>query len=107
MRTGAAYRLHVLQPPIPFPMPWDTIITEHMPPGRFVDIQGADGPFAYWRHEHGFEALPDGRTRIRDTVTYAPPLGLLGWIADRLFIERQLRAMFRYRHEKTREALER
>jgi hypothetical protein len=104
MRPGVRYLLEVRQPPVPIPLRWETIIVEHRPPEVFVDEQGKVGPFAHWRHEHQFEAMPDGRTLLRDTVIYDPPLGILGRIADALFIKRQLTAMFAYRHQKTREA---
>lgn len=105
MREGAVFRLQVLQPPVPFLITWETIIREYRPPYQFVDIQGKSGPFAFWQHEHIFEPLDDGRTRLTDIVTYDPPLGLLGLFANGLFIDRQLRAMFDYRHRKTQEAM--
>jgi ligand-binding SRPBCC domain-containing protein len=71
----------------------------------FVDEQEA-GPFAAWRHEHRFEGVDDRTTRLTDRVTYRAPLGPLGWIADRLFVRRQLVAMFAYRHSATRRAVE-
>lgn len=107
MRQGVRCTLMVKQPPVPFFLSWETIITEHDPPHRFVDQQGKRGPFAFWQHEHGFEPLDGGkRTRLHDTVTYTPPLGPLGWIADRLFIRRQLTAMFVHRYAVTRQMLE-
>ena len=71
----------------------------------FVDEQ-ASGPFATWRHEHRFDAVGDHRTRLTDHVTYRVPLGPLGWLADRLFVRRQLVEMFAYRHAATRRAVE-
>ena len=105
MTKGARFTLIVRQPPIFLPLRWETIIIEYDPPYRFVDEQGK-GPFALWHHEHLFEQAARGRTLVRDIVTYTPPFGLLGVIADRLFIRRQLNAMFRYRHTQTRRLLE-
>ncbi|MBC8102973.1 MAG: SRPBCC family protein, partial [Cytophagales bacterium] len=93
MTKGVRFTLVIQQPPVFVPLRWETVITAHEPPHRFVDEQGK-GPFAYWHHEHAFEATPRGRTLLRDTVTYTPPLGPLGVIADWLFIRRQLTAMF-------------
>lgn len=84
---------------------WVAKIVEHRPPGTgdgpdraaFVDEQES-GPFARWRHEHLFEQLAAGATRLTDRVTYRVPLGPLGVIADRLFVRRQIVAMFRHRH---------
>jgi ligand-binding SRPBCC domain-containing protein len=105
MAKGVRFTLVIRQPPIFFPLRWETIITEYEPPYRFVDEQGK-GPFAFWRHEHIFERAPGNRTLLRDVVTYVPPFGLLGNIADTLFIRRQLNAMFAYRHAQTRLRLE-
>src|SRR4051812_49368938 len=56
------------------PMSWKTIITEHSPPRFFADEQ-ARGPYAFWRHRHGFEAVPGGAI-ISDHVEYGLPLGI-------------------------------
>ena len=34
---------------------------------------------------------------MEDQVLYKPPLGPLGWLANRLFIRRMLRRIFTYR----------
>lgn len=101
---GVHFTLMVSQPPIFLPLPWDTYITAHEPPYLFIDEQGR-GPFKRWRHEHHFEPLAGGRTRMRDVITYEPPFGIFGRIADALFIRRQLEAMFAYRHNITRHVL--
>jgi ligand-binding SRPBCC domain-containing protein len=107
MREGTTFTLIVRQPPIYLPLRWVTVISKREPPFLFVDEQKKGrGPFASWRHEHHFEAIDATRTRLRDIVTYTPPLGILGRIADALFIRRQLNAMFAYRHKVTREHLE-
>jgi ligand-binding SRPBCC domain-containing protein len=84
---------------------WVAKIVEHAPPGgagraaaRFVDEQES-GPFESWRHEHTFAVVNDTNTRLTDVVTYVVRFGALGRIADRLFVRRQVRAMFRHRHE--------
>ena len=74
---------------------WRSRITTWEPGRRFVDLQEA-GPYRVWWHEHSFEA--DGeRTVMEDRVYYAPPLGILGRLAHRLFIGRTLRKIFQYR----------
>ena len=61
----------------------------------FVDSQER-GPYYSWWHEHHFRA--QGRyTIMEDRVYYAPPLGLLGRLAHRVFIAAQLREAFHYR----------
>ena len=50
----------------------------------FVDEQRF-GPYKLWHHQHFFEEKED-YVLMKDVVTYAPPFGLLGWIANKLFI---------------------
>ena len=52
-------------------------ITAYEPPRRFVDEQ-VRGPFRALRHEHVFDDLDDGRTRMTDRMTVSAPLGPLG-----------------------------
>jgi hypothetical protein len=77
------------------PMSWRTVIETWEPGARFVDAQHR-GPYRAWWHEHHFEAAGD-RTVMRDRVYYAPPLGILGRLAHRLFIRRMLQQIFDYR----------
>jgi ligand-binding SRPBCC domain-containing protein len=78
------------------PVRWDTLIQAWEPPRRFVDVQ-VRGPYALWHHTHEVSALPDGRSLMRDTVRYALPLGVVGAMAHRLVIARDLAAIFDYR----------
>ena len=77
------------------PLRWRTRITCFEPNRRFVDEQEA-GPYACWHHLHEFEAEGDG-TRMTDLVTYRLPFGVLGELAHRLWVERQLATIFDYR----------
>ncbi len=77
------------------PVRWRSRITRWEPGRRFVDLQEA-GPYRFWWHEHTFQA-DGGRTIMEDRVYYAPPLGILGRLAHRLFIGRTLRKIFQYR----------
>ncbi|MDX2091407.1 MAG: TIGR01777 family oxidoreductase [Kofleriaceae bacterium] len=77
------------------PLTWRTVIERWEPTRGFVDAQHG-GPYEAWWHEHRFRADGD-RTLMEDVVYYAPRFGLLGRIANRLFVARQLRAIFAYR----------
>ena len=68
---------------------------------RFADEQES-GPFKSWRHEHTFTGIDEDSTRLTDRVTYTDRFGPLGRLADRLFVRRQVEAMFRHRHEACR-----
>jgi ligand-binding SRPBCC domain-containing protein len=102
MGVGALirYRLRVRG----FPVGWLTAIRAWDPPDRFVDEQ-LRGPYALWHHTHTFESLDGGGTLMRDVVRYALPLGPLGELARRLFVRRDLEAIFHYRAERIVELL--
>ena len=72
-----------------------TEITHVNEPHHFIDEQRY-GPYAFWHHQHSFSEVPGGVEMI-DEVNYALPLGPLGRIANALFVERRLSAIFDYR----------
>ena len=78
------------------PVSWLTRIEEWEPGVRFVDAQ-LRGPYVLWHHTHEFEPDGAGGTLMRDTVRYALPYGPLGEIARRLFVARDLEAIFDHR----------
>ena len=49
-----------------------------------------------WHHQHKIEPIKGGVLMI-DIVTYMPPFGFLGAIANSLFIKGQLEAIFDFR----------
>lgn len=65
---------------------------------RFVDEQ-VSGPFRSWRHEHLFEAMPDGGTKVTDRIELEPPLGAASGLAPAR-IERELGRLFRFRYRR-------
>jgi ligand-binding SRPBCC domain-containing protein len=65
-------------------------------PHRFVDEQ-VRGPFARFRHEHTFTAVPGG-TRMVDEIAFRAPLGVLGRIAEALVLRRHLRRLIAERN---------
>jgi len=85
------YRLHVG----PVPIAWRSRIVSWMPGVHFIDLQ-EKGPYSAWWHEHSFRAQ-GGATVMEDRVCYAPPLGVLGRLANRLFIVPTLQRIFQYR----------
>jgi ligand-binding SRPBCC domain-containing protein len=65
-------------------------IVEFDRPSRFVD-EMVKGAFASLRHVHEF--VTDGNSVLmRDTLTWRSPLGFLGTLADKLFVEDHMRA---------------
>lgn len=63
-------------------------ITEFDRPVLFAD-EALSGAFQSLRHVHVFTAI-NGGTLMRDTLTWTAPLGLLGILADKLFLERYM-----------------
>lgn len=79
------------------PVRWTTEITHVSEPNYFVDEQRF-GPYALWHHQHHFNETNNGIEMI-DEVNYAIPFGIIGRVANSLFVRNQLRAIFDYRFE--------
>ena len=94
MRPGTLiqYRLRLRG----LPVNWLTTIQEWDPPHRFVDVQ-LRGPYALWHHTHDLRDDDSGGTAMTDTVRYAVGFGPLGELAHRLFVRRDLEAIFDFR----------
>ena len=74
---------------------------EEVEPGRgFTDVQ-TRGPFAFWRHRHGFEPIDDTSCLLRDSIRYRLPLGPLGKLFGGALLRRDLDRMFHFRHALT------
>lgn len=76
---------------------WMTEITHVREHEYFVDEQRI-GPYKMWHHQHKIESIPGG-VLMTDIVTYQPPLGIIGAIANTFIIKNQLRQIFDYRTE--------
>lgn len=106
MRVGVVYRLRMRRWGI-IPLAWDAKIVAYDPPNGFADEQiPGKGPFKSWKHEHLLKAISHTKTLLTDRVTYEPPFGILGKIADAVFIRRDLEAMFAHRHAVTKRETE-
>lgn len=90
MKQGALidYRLKVHGVPVS----WRTEITAWDPMTHFVDTQ-LKGPYLRWVHSHRFTEVPGG-TLVEDDVEFSVPGG---WPVERLFVRRDLRAIFLHR----------
>jgi ligand-binding SRPBCC domain-containing protein len=92
--------------PTPFRQTWRVRAERVERPTLVLDSM-LSGPFAAWLHEHRFEDLGDGSTRLTDHVDYRLPLGVLGSLADRMLVRHLLERAFSFRQQRTRELLER
>ncbi len=61
----------------------------------FVDEQRI-GPYSMWHHQHKIEPI-EGGVLMTDIVTYKPPMGFLGALANSLLIKNQLQQIFDFR----------
>jgi len=86
-----------VRPLFRIPMTWVTEITQVADKKYFIDEQRV-GPYSFWHHQHFIEPHQNG-VLMSDIVSYKPPLGFLGSIANALFIRRQLEGIFAYREE--------
>jgi ligand-binding SRPBCC domain-containing protein len=90
-----------VKPLLGIPMFWMTEIT-HVQPKRFFVDEQRFGPYALWHHQHHFREVTGGVEMI-DLIHYKAPMGLLGDLAVRLFIRRQLEGIFAFRRRKVEE----
>jgi ligand-binding SRPBCC domain-containing protein len=79
-------------------------ITQFDPPHCFID-EMTEGAFKSMRHTHEFLPLGQG-TLMRDTVQWTSPRGILGRLADALFLKRYMRKLIAQRGSQLKQALE-
>lgn len=85
-----------VRPLLNIPQTWVTEITHVNEPYYFVDEQRF-GPYKMWHHEHIFTEIPDVGVEMQDIVSYAVPFGILGRIANYLFVRKKVLEIFEYR----------
>lgn len=84
-----------VSPVLGIKMTWVTEITQVKEKEYFVDEQRV-GPYSIWHHEHKIEEI-EGGVLMTDIVSYKPPFGILGSIANSILIKRQLKEIFDFR----------
>jgi ligand-binding SRPBCC domain-containing protein len=94
MYPGMIIRYKV-RPVLGIPLAWVSEIT-HIVEGRYFIDEQRIGPYAMWHHQHLIEPDGDG-VMMTDIISYKPPMGFLGSIANWLFIKGQLEDIFAYR----------
>ncbi len=86
---------YIVKPIMGIPLKWLTEITHVVDKSYFVDEQRM-GPYKMWHHQHKIEII-DGVVLMTDIISYIPPLGIIGTIANSLFIKKQLKEIFEFR----------
>ena len=84
-----------VSPVLGIKMTWVTEITQVKEKEYFVDEQRV-GPYTMWHHEHKIESIPGG-VLMTDIVSYKPPFGFFGTIANTVLIKKQLNEIFDFR----------
>jgi ligand-binding SRPBCC domain-containing protein len=90
-----------------FGLPWrmTSRVTGYDRPHYFVDEQ-IRGPFRTLRHEHHFDLLDGGGTRMTDRMTISAPLGPLGAMVTRRLLVPYLRRLLTQRASHIRSVAE-
>lgn len=80
---------------------WMTEITQVDEENYFIDEQRF-GPYKFWHHQHHFKAIAGG-TEMTDILTYGLPMGILGRIANHIYVANKLQEIFEFRRKKVSE----
>lgn len=81
----------------PAKMEWVAELSDIEPGRRFVDTQ-VRGPFAAWRHEHGFVEA-EGGAAMDDRIEFRLPMQGVAKPLAGGFVRGKLERMFQYRHD--------
>jgi ligand-binding SRPBCC domain-containing protein len=92
---------YTVSPVLNISLYWMTEITHVAEKKYFIDEQRF-GPYSLWHHQHHFKEI-DGGIEMTDIVHYKIPFGLIGNIANNLFVKKKLAEIFSYRFKKTEE----
>jgi len=71
---------------IPFEMTNKISTMEY--PTRFVD-EMVKGPFKKLHHQHLFKII-DSQTEMTDVFEFEAPFGILGWLAEKIFLKKYM-----------------
>ncbi|BBI34154.1 SRPBCC family protein [Cohnella abietis] len=71
-------------------------IVSYNRPFYFVD-EMVKGAFKSLRHEHTFEEQ-QGKTLMKDTLTFEAPFGIIGWITERVILKRYMKRFLEHRN---------
>lgn len=88
---------YTVRPLFGIPTRWVTEITHVRDKSYFVDEQRV-GPYRLWHHRHIILPQKNG-VLMKDIVSYQPPFGLIGRIANALVIRKTLNEIFDFREK--------
>lgn len=87
-----------VKPVLGIPMTWVTEITQVREREFFVDEQRV-GPYKIWHHQHHFKEI-EGGVEMTDIIDYLLPLGPIGVLTEWLFVGKQIKGIFEFRHKR-------
>lgn len=85
------------------PTYWEVEIEKLIKPNLLIDV-ALKSPFKFWKHQHIF-TQKGNMCELKDIIEFKMPFGIFGKIFQP-FIENDIKKMFEYRHQKTKEILE-
>jgi ligand-binding SRPBCC domain-containing protein len=88
---------YIVKPVLNIKTKWVTEIT-HINQGNFFIDEQRMGPYKLWHHQHFIEEITGG-VLMTDIVSYIPPFGFIGSIANKLFIKNKLKNIFDFRNQ--------
>jgi ligand-binding SRPBCC domain-containing protein len=88
---------YTVKPVFGIPLNWQTEITNVNRPQNFTDIQ-TKGPYKVWEHTHTFIQKENG-ILMKDEIKYQIPFGMLGQLAQTLFIKDKVKEIFQFREK--------
>lgn len=86
---------YIVRPVLGIKTNWVTEITHIKEKVYFVDEQRV-GPYSLWHHQHIISQQGD-QVLMKDIVSYKPPLGFLGCVANKFLIKSKLNEIFDHR----------
>ena len=90
-----------VSPALGIKLNWVTEITQVDHRKFFIDEQ-RQGPYSIWHHEHHFKEV-DGGVEMHDILFYKVPFGIIGKLADLVFVKNKVQEIFRFREKKIEE----
>jgi len=74
-------------------------------PNSFTD-EMLKGAFQSLRHTHQFESTAEGATKMTDTLTFASPLGPIGYLFDLVCLRPYMTSFIRKRNDALKQLVE-
>ena len=90
-----------IKPMLNIPLDWVTEITVVKEKEYFIDEQ-RKGPYRVWHHEHHFKEVSGG-VLMTDKLSYDIGMSIIGTIAGKLWVDKQVQKIFAYRRKKLSE----